>query len=266
MRVLFLGDIVGDTGREAVETYLAKTLEVWNPGLVIANGENAAAGRGMTRKIAERLFDLGIDIFTMGNHVWDNKDIFSFIDEDRRIVRPANYPEGTPGRGYTLVPVGGKTVAVINVMGRAFMGDYGCPFRKLDEILHEIESITTCVVVDVHAETTSEKLAIGWYLSGRVSAVLGTHTHVQTADERVLSGGTAYLTDVGMVGAADGVLGMRKDQAIQKFLTLMPVRFEVATGALQFCAVVVDIDQHGRAQRIERIRYVNEDLPKRNGY
>jgi metallophosphoesterase (TIGR00282 family) len=254
VRILFIGDIVGHPGKQAVETWLPKLLDRHSPDIVIANAENIAPnGRGITARLAEALFDAGVDILTMGNHVFDQKDSHAFIAEDRRVVRPANFPAGAPGQGYTLCKVGKEQIAILNVLGRAFLGDYDDPFRTIDRILAEIGDQTSHIFLDVHAEATSEKAALANYLAGRVSAVVGTHTHVQTADERILPGGTAYLTDAGMCGPYDAIIGFTKEQVIQRFLTQMPTRFEVAQGETQFHGVLIDTNDSGRAVAIERI-------------
>lgn len=250
MRVLFIGDIVGRTGCEYVAQILHSGLRERKPDLVVANAENAAEGRGLTRKLAEVLYDAGVELLTMGNHTWDQKDFADWVDEDKRIVRPANYPSGTPGQGYTVCRVQGESVLLVNLMGRTFLSQLDCPFRTLDDILEAHPEIRF-VLVDMHAETTSEKLAIGWMYDGRVSAVFGTHTHVPTADEQVLPRGTAYITDVGMVGPRTGILGMDRDSVIRRMRTQMPTRFTVAPGPRQFCAVQVDLDDKGRATAIE---------------
>ncbi|MCL6548420.1 MAG: TIGR00282 family metallophosphoesterase [Alicyclobacillus sp.] len=253
MRILFIGDIVGTPGRAYAREVLAEVLEARRPDLVVANAENAVDGRGLNRRAAEELYDAGVEIITLGNHAWDQRELVQFIDRDRRIVRPANYPPGTPGRGHTVCRVNGREVLIANVMGRAFLSQLDCPFRALDAILAQHPDLRH-VVVDVHAEATSEKVAMGWYLDGRVSAVIGTHTHVPTADERVLPGGTAYITDVGMVGPRDGVLGTDRDAVMRRLTSQMPVKFSVAAGPRQFCAVEVDLDdESGKAVRIERL-------------
>lgn len=246
MRVLFVGDIVGDPGVAYLEEVFEELLPELKPDLVIANAENATKGKGLSRKTVEILYDAGVEIVTMGNHTWDQREIFQFIDDDTRIVRPANYPKGTPGRGYTICRVNGTDVLIVNLMGRTFLSTLDCPFSTLDDILASHPSIQH-VVVDMHAEVTSEKLGIGWAFAGRVSAVLGTHTHVPTADATILPGGTAYLTDVGMVGPRDGILGMNREQVIGKMRTQLPARFEVAPGPRQFCAVYLDLDDQGKA-------------------
>jgi len=262
VRILFLGDIVGHPGKQAVEQWLPKLIRHHQPDIVIANAENMAPnGRGITERMADVLFDLEVDILTMGNHVFDQRDALPFIAEDRRVVRPANFPDGAPGAGYTLCKAAGDQIAVINILGRAFMGDYDDPFRTLDRLLAEIGNTTRHIFVDVHAEATSEKAAIAHYLAGRVSAVVGTHTHVQTADDRILPGGTAFLSDVGMCGPYDAIIGFTKDLVIQRFLTQMPTRFEVPqTDLTQVHGVVIDTDSNGRAVKIERIS-ITPDRP-----
>ncbi|MCL6516238.1 TIGR00282 family metallophosphoesterase [Alicyclobacillus sp.] len=253
MRVLFIGDIVGRPGQDYVREVLPGLLRARRIDLVIANGENATNGRGINRLACEALYDAGVEIITLGNHTWDQKDTPALLEEDLRIVRPANFPEGTPGRGHTVCRVAGRPFLVINLMGRTFLSQLDCPFREVDRILGEHPDIRH-ILVDMHAETTSEKLAMGWHLDGRVSAVVGTHTHVPTSDERVLPNGTAYITDVGMVGPRNGILGMDRHRVIRKMRTQMPVKFEVASGARQFCAVEIELDDEtGRATGIERI-------------
>lgn len=260
MRILFIGDVVGRTGCDYVTQVLRDVVEQRKPDLVVANGENAAEGRGLTRKMAEVLYDGGVELLTLGNHTWDQKELASWIDGDARIVRPANFPPGTPGRGYTVCMVNGRQVLLVSLMGRTFLSQLDCPFRTLDAILEQY-SDTRHIVVDIHAETTSEKLAVGWTYDGRVSAVVGTHTHVPTADARLLPAHTAYITDVGMVGPADGILGMDRDTVIQRMRTQMPVRFSVAGGPRQFCAVQIELDDDsGRATGIEQVLIREADL------
>jgi len=242
MKVLFIGDIVGRPGRAAVKSCLPKYRQ--HVDLVVANGENAAGGVGITFDIADDLLSCGIDLLTMGNHVWDKKEIFEFIDDTDRIVRPLNYPGKPPGRGYTVLSTAdGLKLGVVNACGRVFstalLDD---PFRCIDTVLPDIYEQTKCVLVDFHAEATSEKVAVGHYLDGRVSAVIGTHTHVRTADASVLAGGTGYITDAGMTGPYDSVIGVRKQIVLEKFLTQMPARFEVASGPWRFDAVLLEID------------------------
>ncbi len=250
-----IGDIVGQPGRMAVSVLLENIVRNQAIDFVIANGENAAGGNGITLPIARELFELGVHVLTMGNHVWDKKEIFDFIDLEDRIIRPLNYPGNPPGRGYGIYQVasGGK-IAVVNASGRVFMGDLDCPFRKIEQILPELKRVTPVILVDFHAEATSEKVAMGWHLDGKVSAVIGTHTHVQTADERILPLGTAYITDVGMTGPVDSVIGVSKEAVLERFLTQMPARFTVAKGLMIFSAAIIDIDPlTGTAESIERI-------------
>ncbi|UOE92773.1 TIGR00282 family metallophosphoesterase [Alkalihalobacillus sp. LMS39] len=261
MKILFIGDVVGSPGREMVEEYVPKLKRKYRPTCTIINGENAANGKGITEKIYKGFLDAGAQAVTLGNHTWDNREIFEFIDRAPALVRPANYPEGTPGQGYTIVKINEMEVAVVNLMGRAFLPPNDCPFKKADEILAEVEKRTSFIFVDFHAEATSEKLAMGWYLDGRVSAVVGTHTHVQTSDDRILSKGTAYITDVGMTGPYDGILGVDREPVLYKFLTNMPARFEVAKGRTQLNGVIITInDKTGLATAIERI-VINDDKP-----
>ncbi len=255
MKVLLIGDVIGQPGREICEAILPRLKAKYGVDLTIANGENAAGGIGITEPVARELFALGIDVLTMGNHVWDKREIFDFIDREPRIVRPLNYPGHPPGQGSLLYsrPNLGK-VGIISLSGRVFMGDLDCPFRSAQAEIRRLREQTPVIIVDFHAEATSEKVAMGWYLDGTVSAVVGTHTHVQTADERILPGGTAYITDLGMTGPMDSVIGVKKELVIEKFLTQMPTRFTVAKGDMVFSAVVVEIDQlTGQAGRIERI-------------
>lgn len=255
VRILFIGDIVGSPGRSAISRELHRLVDRHAVDLVIANGENAAGGFGITPDTAEELYRQGICLLTSGNHIWDKKDNSGFLDRETRIIRPANYPPGTPGRGSALVETpGGVTVAVLNLEGRVYMKNLDCPFRIADAELALLKRETPIVLVDIHAEATSEKAALGWYLDGRVSAVVGTHTHVQTADERILPGGTAYLTDVGMTGSFDSVIGIDKGQAIQRFLTQQPVKFDIPKKDLRINAVVIGVETAtGRAVSIERI-------------
>jgi hypothetical protein len=255
MRILMIGDIVGRPGRRAVKENVPDIRKEFGISFVIANGENAAGGNGITQETAAELFSCGIDVLTGGNHIWDKKESFAFISGEPRLIRPANYPPGVPGVGYGVYPVDGYKLAVVNLSGRVFMSYIDCPFRKADDILSELSPLTSLIVIDFHAETTSEKIAFGWYLDGRVSAVLGTHTHVQTADERVLPGGTAYITDVWMTGPQDSVIGVKTDVIIDRFLTQLPRRFEVAASPYQFDACVVTLDPgSGKALEIKRIK------------
>jgi metallophosphoesterase (TIGR00282 family) len=255
VKLLFIGDIVGKSGRQAISRELHRLVDRHMVDLVVANGENAAGGFGLTEEVAGDLFKLGIDIITSGNHIWDKRDSLDYIKREERLIRPANYPEGTPGIGSAvLLTAGGVKVAVLNLEGRVFMNNLECPFRVADREIARLAKETPIIFVDFHAEATSEKSSLGWYLDGRVSAVIGTHTHVQTADERVLPGGTAYISDAGMTGAFDSVIGIRKEEAIQKFLTQLPVKFEVAKSNICLNGVVVEVDDvSGKALGIERV-------------
>jgi metallophosphoesterase (TIGR00282 family) len=264
MRVLFIGDIVGSPGRQIVEDRLADIIAQQQIHLVIANGENAASGFGITPRLAEELLKTGIDVLTGGNHSWDRKEILEFIGHEPRLLRPANFPEGNPGSGvYVGTAKNRVKYAVLNLQGRVFLPPFEDPFRKADSELSKLAADVAFVLVDMHAETTSEKVAMGWYLDGRVSAIVGTHTHVATADERVLPEGTAYITDVGMTGPHGGVIGMDRNGIIRKFLDGMPARFEVASGDVQMNCVLIETDDVGernaagrlRARSIERVRY-----------
>lgn len=255
VNILFIGDIVGKPGRQAVSRELHRLIDRYNIDVVIANGENASGGFGITAESAKELFACGIHQFTSGNHIWDKKEALEYLKKEERIIRPANYPEGTPGSGSALLTTpGGTKIGVINLEGRVFMNSLECPFKTADREIAALSATTKIIIVDFHAEATSEKTSMGWYLDGRVSAVVGTHTHVQTADERVLTAGTAYITDVGMTGAFDSVIGVRKDEPIQKFLTQLPAKFEVAKKDLRINGVVLSIDEEsGLALGIERI-------------
>jgi len=255
VRFLMIGDIVGKPGRKAIKDSVVSLRSELNIDFVIANGENAAGGNGITKEIADELFGQGIDVLTMGNHVWDKKEIFDFIGNENRIVRPANYPEGTPGQGVRVFSTAKGKVAVISLSGRIFMSELDCPFRKADQIIKDVQKETNTIIVDFHAEATSEKVALGWYLDGRVSAVCGTHTHIQTADERVLPEGTAYITDLGMTGPRDSVIGVKKEIIIGKFLTQLPAKFDVAGGGYQLNAVVIEVEEEtGKALDISLVQ------------
>lgn len=255
MNILFIGDIVGRPGRQLVRDALPGLVGRHQIDLVVANVENAAAGFGLTPDVVSELFDAGVDVMTTGNHVWDKRDGLICLDQEPALLRPANYPPGAPGQGVGVFhTAAGLPVAVINLEGRVFMGGLDCPFRKADELLEGLGAGQKIILVDFHAEATSEKGALAAYLDGRVSAVIGTHTHVQTADERVLPGGTAFITDVGMTGARDSVIGIRKELSIQRFMTQMPVRYEIAKKDPMLCAIVADIDEStGAARQIERV-------------
>ncbi|MEA1970975.1 MAG: TIGR00282 family metallophosphoesterase [Thermodesulfobacteriota bacterium] len=255
MKVLFIGDIVGKPGRKAVSALLPGIVGQYGVDIVIANCENAAGGFGVTRKIVDELYHNEIDILTSGNHIWDKKEISDFIDDYETLLRPANYPEGTVGKGSVVIDTRlGVSLGVLNLEGRIFMKPLDCPFRVAERELEKLKHKTDIIIVDMHAEATSEKEALGWFLDGKVSTVLGTHTHVQTADERVLPGGTAYITDVGMTGSFDSILGIKKEVALERFLTLLPNRFDVAKGDIRLQGVLIDIDNRtGRSLSIERL-------------
>jgi metallophosphoesterase (TIGR00282 family) len=254
MRILFIGDIVGSPGRRIVSERLADLIAQRQVELTVANAENAASGFGITPRLTEELLAAGIDVLTGGNHIWDRKEILEYFPHQPRLLRPANYPPGAPGSGlYIGATRAGAGYAVLNLQGRTFMADIECPFRAADRELAKVPSDVRVVLVDMHAEATSEKQAMGWYLDGKVSAVIGTHTHVATADERVLVGGTAYITDVGMTGPHDAVIGMEKQRMIQRFLDALPARFDVAEGDVQMNTVLLEVDPAtGRARSIER--------------
>lgn len=257
MRILFIGDIVGKPGRRAVELLLPKLVKEQRIDFVIANGENAAGGNGITKEIALDLIALGINVLTMGNHVWDKREIFEFIESEQRIIRPANYPIGTPGRGWGIFSLpNGKKLAIANYCGRIFMNSLDCPFQGVGRMLQTLHGQADYVLIDFHAEATSEKIAFGWHLAGRATVMVGTHTHVQTADERILPGGTAYISDVGMTGPRDSVLGVKKELVLQKFITQLPVRFETATGPVQLNSVVITLGDDGKAASIERVNMI----------
>jgi len=255
VKILFIGDIVGKPGRKAVSALLPGIVGQYGVDIVIANCENAAGGFGVTRKIVDELYHNEIDILTSGNHIWDKKETSDFIDDYETLLRPANYPEGTVGKGSVAIDTRlGISLGVLNLEGRIFMKPLDCPFRVAEREIEKLKHKTDIIIVDMHAEATSEKEALGWFLDGKVSAVLGTHTHVQTADERVLPGGTAYITDVGMTGSFDSVLGIKKEAALERFLTLLPNRFDVAKGDIRLQGVLIDIDNRtGRSLSIERM-------------
>ncbi len=256
MKLLFIGDIVGRVGRKVVSDCLAELVATHQVDLVVANGENAASGYGLTEAVLKELFAAGIDVVTSGNHIWDKREIFPVLDQHPKLLRPANYPPGQPGRGTGVYQAkNGSLVGVLNLEGRVFMKNLDCPFRAADLLVEELRQATPIIFVDFHAEATSEKQALGCFLTGRVSAVVGTHTHVQTADERILDGYTGYLTDVGMSGSQDGIIGNDKEAALNRFLTQMPVRLEVAKKDPQLCAVLLTIDDDsGACEKIERIQ------------
>jgi metallophosphoesterase (TIGR00282 family) len=253
VKLLFVGDIVGSPGRHAVKSLLPGLQERYEPDFVVVNGENSAGGLGITQKIARSLYELGVDAITLGNHAFRHSEVYEFLDRDERIIRPANYPKGNPGRGHTIVEKDGRKLAVVNLSGTVFLDAARSPWSEIDAILAEIRGRADHVLVDFHAETTSEKVAMGWYLDGRVTACVGTHTHVPTADARVLPGGTAYVTDVGMTGARGGVIGVQKELAVRRFVTMMPVKFETATDDPWLNGVLIEADDSGRATSIEQV-------------
>ncbi|MDK2971583.1 MAG: 2,3-cyclic-nucleotide 2-phosphodiesterase [Candidatus Sumerlaeota bacterium] len=263
MNILFIGDIFGRPGRDAVRKALPELRRELAPDMIIANCENSAGGKGVTPRIAEELFGRGIDVLTGGNHSFYQRDTNGLFDQETRLLRPENFPPGTPGRGIGIYDSSaGFPVAVLNLCGRAFMDHYADPFRTIDRLIDEARRETPIIFVDFHAETTSEKVAMGWYVDGRVTAMVGTHTHIPTADERVLPGGTAHITDTGMTGPYDSVIGADKDAVLGALLTLRPHRFGVAEPRdVRLCGVLVEVDQlTGRALRIERVRRDLGDL------
>jgi len=257
LRILFFGDIVGKPGRRAVQQVLPELCEVFQVELVGANVENSAGGFGLTSEVYEQLVEMGIDFMTSGNHIWDKKEMVSKIDDLERLLRPANFSPRAPGSGSLILKARSAPVAVINLGGRVFMDPCECPFLTAEQELANLPEEVKVILVDFHAEATSEKNAMGWFLDRKVSAVLGTHTHIPTADERIFPGGTAYITDVGMCGPINSVIGIKPSQTLERFLTGIPHRFEVASGPVWVNAVMVDIDEDtGRAQKIERIQKI----------
>jgi metallophosphoesterase (TIGR00282 family) len=255
MRVLMVGDVVGKPGRQLTLELVPRLKTEYAVDFVIVNGENAAGGIGITPDIANVMLQSGINVVTLGNHAWGKREIFPYLDEEPRLLRPANYPPGVPGRGYGIYHCSAGLVGVISLQGRTFMDPVDDPFRAVDGILETLRAKTAVICIDFHAEATSEKQAFGWYVDGRASVVVGTHTHVQTADERILPGGTAYLTDLGMTGPIDSVIGMKRDIVIPRFTSLLPARFEVADGDAQLCAALIDIDtETGNATAIRRVQ------------
>lgn len=259
VRIFLVGDIVGEVGRRAVCQTLLPFVQKRRIDLVIANGENAAGGFGMTPKIADELLRVGVHAITLGNHAWDKREIIDYLPKEERVIRPANYPEGAPGSGRCIVTAtSGDRVGVLHLVGRVFMAPLDCPFRKARAELEYLKGSVKIIVVDFHAEATSEKQAMGWYLDGEVSAVLGTHTHVQTSDERILPKGTAYMTDVGMTGPTESIIGVRREPILERFLTQIPRRIEPANGPGQLAGALVDVDRRsGEAVAIERVLMVD---------
>ena len=259
MKVLYIGDIMGEPGRRAVARAIPRLVAQRKIDVVVGNGENVAGGFGITPELAEELFRMGLSAITTGNHAWDKKEILDYFPRERRLLRPANYPEGVPGQGSVVIETaGGEELGILQLMGRAYMPTLDCPFQTAKREMARLKKRVAAVLVDMHAEATSEKMAMGHYLDGEATAVVGTHTHVQTADEQILPRGTAYLTDIGMTGPLYGVIGVKKELAIEKFLTGMPRRFEVASGPTVFCAVLIELDARiGKALSIERVRILD---------
>ncbi|MEA2397320.1 MAG: 2,3-cyclic-nucleotide 2-phosphodiesterase [Thermoleophilaceae bacterium] len=254
MKLLFVGDVVGSPGRQALRSLLPSLRERHEPDWVVVNGENAAGGVGITSKLArEMLDDLGVDAITLGNHTYRHSEVYEYLDREERIVRPANYPKGNPGRGHTVVERDGRRLGVVNLIGTAFLDAARTPFAEVDALLADLRDRADHVLVDFHAEATSEKVAMGWHLDGRVTACVGTHTHIPTADARVLPGGTAYVTDVGMTGPRGGVIGVKREQALERFQTMMPVRFETSDEDPWLNGVVIEAGDDGLATGIEQV-------------
>jgi metallophosphoesterase (TIGR00282 family) len=253
MRLLFIGDVVGGPGRRGLRETMPSLRELHQPDLIVVNGENSAGGMGITERTANDIFDTGAGVITTGNHVYRHRDAYPFLEREGRVIRPANYPTGNPGRGHTVVEVGGMRVAVINLSGGVGLRVARSPFDAVDAILERLEADADAVIVDFHAEVTSEKVAMGWHLDGRVAAVLGTHTHVPTADARVLPKGTAFITDVGMTGSRESVLGVRREDALANLITQMPTRFETADQDVWVMGAVVEVNQRGLADSIEPV-------------
>jgi len=256
MKILFMGDIVGEPGRHAVKELLPKIVKSEGVEFVIANCENVAGGSGVTPALADELLSYGVDVLTSGDHIWKRKEIYDKLGSDARILRPANYPSEVPGSGSTVVSSSsGTDVGVINLIGRVFMQAVECPFKTAKREVEKLKNKARIIIVDMHAEATSEKIALGWYLDGLVSAIVGTHTHIQTADEKILPQGTAFISDAGMTGPYDGVIGRKKEQILNRFLTQMPTKFEMAEGDIQLHGVIIDIDgKTGKAESIKRVQ------------
>jgi 2',3'-cyclic-nucleotide 2'-phosphodiesterase len=253
VKLLFVGDVVGGIGRRTLAALLPGIRDAHQPDFVIVNGENSAGGVGITEKTARELFELGADAITLGNHAYRHREVYEYLDREERVVRPANYPKGSPGRGFTVVERDGVRLGVVNLSGLVYLAAVRSPFAEVDATLAELRDRADAVLVDMHAEATSEKVAMGWHLDGRVTACVGTHTHVPTADGRVLPGGTAYITDVGMTGSRNGVIGVKREQALERFIKLTNVRFETADEDPWLNAVLVETDSEGRATGIEQL-------------
>jgi len=260
IKILFFGDVIGRPGRSILRRYVSVLRKKFSPDIIIANGENVAGGVGITEKIGIEILSY-VDVLTSGNHIWDKKEGIEYIEKEPRVLRPANYPEVNPGRGsYVFESADGDKIGILNLQGRVFMEAIDCPFRAADNLIESLKEITPVIIVDFHAEATSEKQALGWYLDGKVSAVIGTHTHIPTADERILPKGTAYLTDAGMVGGLNSVIGIRKSQALQRFLTARPQRFEPSKEGVLLNAVYLEVDrENGKAISIQRENIIEEN-------
>ncbi len=256
INILFLGDVIGSAGRKALASALPILKNKYKSDIIIINGENSAGGFGITPAVANSLYLMGVNIITSGNHIWDKKEVYDLLAKDHNILRPANYPAGVPGKGSVIYEINGCKLGIINLAGRTFMQNLDCPFKIAAKESEQIKKETNCIIIDMHAEATSEKMALAWYLDGKVSAVVGTHTHVQTADERILPDGTAYITDIGMTGSLDSVIGIKKEHAIERFLTQLPTKFETAQNNLWVCGVFISLDSsHGKTKTIERIQF-----------
>jgi metallophosphoesterase (TIGR00282 family) len=253
MKLIFVGDVVAGLGRRTLAALLPGLRERHRPDFVVVNGENAAGGVGITRKTAQELFELGADAITLGNHAYRHREVYGYLDQEPRIIRPANYPKGSPGRGHTVVEADGRRLGLINLSGQVFLSAVRSPFSEADALLAELRGKADAVLIDMHAEATSEKVAMGWHVDGRALACVGTHTHVPTSDARVLPGGTAYVTDVGMTGPRGGVIGVKREQALERFLKLTQVRFETSDEDPWLNAVLVEGDADGRALSIEQL-------------
>ena len=269
MKVLLIGDIVGQPGRTAIKELVPLLIQEEGLGFVIANAENAAGGSGVTPPIADELFKCGVDVMTTGDHIWNKREIYEYLDKNNRLLRPANYPKGAPGSGSCVVEKGPVAIGVINLAGRVFMDPIECPFRVVREEIEKMKNKTKIIFVDIHAEATSEKVAMGWYLDGIVSGVVGTHTHIQTADEGILPKGTAYITDLGMAGPYDSVIGRKAEQIIARFITQLPMRFEMAEGDIMLAGAIIDVDEKtGRAVSIKRVQRITgrgeSAVPRKN--
>lgn len=260
MKFLIIGDIVGRAARNILKTQLSNIIKDQKIHFVIANGENASGGKGLTHKNAKELFSYGIDVITMGNHVWDKREIFQYIEEETRLIRPSNYPSPCPGRGYTIIKKGKTNIGIMNLSGRVFLNPLDCPFKTFEKDYYFLKENADIIILDFHAEATAEKIAMGWFVDGKVSLIYGTHTHVATADEKILPKGSGYITDIGMTGPYHSVLGIDKDIIIEKFLTQRPIRFEIASGPVEINGLIVEIDEeNGSCLNIKRFSQLYED-------